>query len=137
MSGVTAIDRQHEKLIDMYVRLNEAVKNNVPREDIYWIIEDVIIFTRIHFDAEEKLMIQSGYPELEAHLSKHKELIKEVHHLKLKLDYVGEKMFMDWLNHWPRARVLAHIQYADKQVEDHIIQRERLHMNLQRKADFL
>ena len=31
-------------------------------------------------------------------------------------------MFTEWFNHWPFANVLAHIQYADKQFEDHIIQ---------------
>jgi hemerythrin-like metal-binding protein len=105
----------------MFNRLNEAVKNNESREDIYRIIDDIIAFTRLHFATEERLMVRSGYPEIEAHRDKHKLLIDEALHLKGKLDYVGELMFTDWLNHWPFARVLAHIQYADQQVEDHII----------------
>ena len=121
MAGVTEIDQQHKALVDMFNRLNEAVKNNESREDIYRIIDDIIAFTRLHFATEERLMIQSGYPEIEAHRDKHKQLIDEALHLKGKLDYVGELMFTDWLNHWPFARVLAHIQYADQQVEDHIV----------------
>jgi hypothetical protein len=31
-------------------------------------------------------------------------------------------MFTEWFNHWPFARVLAHIQYADKQIELHVMQ---------------
>jgi hemerythrin-like metal-binding protein len=122
MFAVTLIDQQHQELVSMLNRLNDAVKNNESREDIYRIIDDVIAFTRLHFATEEQLMIQSGYTDIEWHKDKHKELIQDALHLKGKLAYVGEEMFTDWFNHWPFARVLAHIQYADKQFEDQLLQ---------------
>jgi len=122
MLAVTLIDQQHQELVSMFNRLNDAVKNNESREDIYRIIDDVIAFTRLHFATEERLMIQSGYTEIEWHKDKHKQLIQDALHLKGKLAYVGEEMFTDWFNHWPFARVLAHIQYADKQFEDQLLQ---------------
>ena len=122
MFAVTLIDQQHQELVSMLNRLNDAVKNNESREDIYRIIDDVIAFTRLHFATEERLMIQSGYTEIEWHKDKHKQLIQDALHLKGKLAYVGEEMFTDWFNHWPFARVLAHIQYADKQFEDQLLQ---------------
>jgi hemerythrin len=122
MFDVSEIDQQHQELVNMLNRLNDAVKNNESREDIYRIIDDVISYTRFHFATEERLMVQSGYPEIEWHKDKHKQLIQEALRLKGKLDYVGEQMFTEWFNHWPFANVLAHIQYADKQFEDHIIQ---------------
>ena len=122
MLAVTLIDQQHQELVSMLNRLNDAVKNNESREDIYRIIDDVIAFTRLHFATEEQLMIESGYTEIEWHKDKHKELIQDALHLKGKLAYVGEEMFTDWFNHWPFARVLAHIQYADKQFEDQLLQ---------------
>jgi hemerythrin len=122
MFDVSVIHQQHRELFNMLNRLNNAVKNNESREDIYRIIDDVIAFTRLHFATEEQLMIQSGYTEIEWHKDKHKELIQDALHLKGKLAYVGEEMFTDWFNHWPFARVLAHIQYADKQFEDQLLQ---------------
>ena len=122
MFAVTLIDQQHQELVSMLNRLNDAVKNNESREDIYRIIDDVIAFTRLHFATEEQLMIQSGYTDIEWHKDKHKQLIQDALHLKGKLAYVGEEMFTDWFNHWPFARVLAHIQYADKQFEDQLLQ---------------
>ena len=122
MFDVSEIDQQHQELVNLLNRLNDAVKNNESREDIYRIIDDVIAFTRLHFATEERLMVQSGYPEIEWHKDKHKQLIQDALHLKGKLDYVGEQLFTEWFNHWPFANVLAHIQYADKQIEDHIIQ---------------
>jgi len=122
MFDMSEIDQQHQELVSMLNRLNDAVKNNESREDIYRIIDDVIAFTRLHFATEEQLMIQSGYTEIEWHKDKHKQLIQDALHLKGKLAYVGEEMFTDWFNHWPFARVLAHIQYADKQFEDQLLQ---------------
>lgn len=122
MFDVAEIDQQHRELVNIFDRLNDAVKNHEPRKDIYRIIDDAISYTELHFATEERLMVKSGYPEIEDHKNKHKELIKDARRLKDKLEYVGEDMFREWFNHWPFGRVLAHIQYADKQIVDHIIQ---------------
>jgi hemerythrin-like metal-binding protein len=122
MSDVTTMHQQHAELVNMFIRLNEAVKNNESRQDVYRIIDDAIAFTRSHFANEEQLMVKSGYPEIEAHKKMHEELIEEALQLKGKFDYVEEDQFIEWLNHWPLGRVRAHIQYADKQLEDHINQ---------------
>ena len=124
MVDVQEIDMQHLELLGKLEHLNEAVKNREPREHIYRIIDEVIAFTRQHFDVEEQLMVQSAYPEIEAHKKKHRELLQEALHLKEKLDYVGEEMFTDWFNHWPFGRVLAHIRYADGQMEEYAARKE-------------
>jgi len=120
MSGVPEIDKQHQELVALVTRLTEAVKNNAPRAEIYRIIDDVIAHTARHFATEEMLMAEFGYPEIEAHKKKHKLLIDEALHFRKKLDYVGEEQFLEWFNHWPFTNILAHIQYADNQVKEHI-----------------
>jgi|SRR5271169_3878052 len=122
MFGVPEIEQQHQVLVNMVNKLNDAVKSNESRKDIYRIIDDIISYTYFHFEFEEQLMDQYGYPEIKAHKDKHKQLIQDALHLKEKLDFVGEHQFMEWFNHWPFANILAHIQYADKQIEDYIIQ---------------
>jgi hemerythrin-like metal-binding protein len=122
VSEVSGIDQQHQALVSMLDRLNEAVKNKEPREVIYRIIDDVIEFTRLHFAAEEQLMLHSGYADVDFHKEKHRQLMEDALHLKGKLADLGEEMFTDWFNHWPFTRVLAHIQYADKQFEEQLLQ---------------
>jgi len=122
MFELAEIDQQHQELIKMFSRLNDSVKNHESRTDIYRIIDEVIAYTKLHFETEERLMAQSGYPEIEGHKNKHRELIRDALRLKDKLAYVGEDMFNEWFNHWPFAKVLAHIQYADNQIEEHITQ---------------
>jgi len=122
MSNVSEIDRQHQVLINMLSRLNDTVNNKESREDIYRIIDEVIAFTRLHFATEEQLMAQSGYTDVEFHKDKHKQLMQDALNLKGKLANLGEEMFTGWFNHWPFTRVLAHIQYADKQFEEQLLQ---------------
>ena len=122
MAEVKDMEQQHAQLVSVFNKLNDAVKNNESRQNIYKIIDEIISLTRMHFTSEEEMMTQSGFPEIEQHKRMHKELIDEALHLKGKFDYVDDEQFMEWLNHWPFGRVLAHIQYADKQFESHMTQ---------------
>lgn len=119
-SDISIIAQQHLELVNLFNKLNSAVKNKQSREDIFKIIDEVIAFTRVHFATEEQIMVQSGYADVEWHMDRHRELIQDALHLSEKLANVGDEMFTDWFNHWPFARVLAHIQYADTQFEDHL-----------------
>jgi hemerythrin len=120
MTDVRIIDQQHQELINKLNRLNDAVKNNESREDVYRFIDEAISYTRFHFATEEQIMAECGYPVTEEHKEKHKQLVQDAIHLKDHLETVGKNMFSDWFIHWPFSRVLAHIKYADRQLEDYI-----------------
>ena len=122
MYGAPEIDEQHQELVAMFNKLDDAVKNHQPRETVYGIIDDIISFSSLHFATEEQLMGMYGYPELEAHSRKHKQLIDDARHFREKLNHVGEQDFLEWFHHWPFANILAHIQYADNQPREHINQ---------------
>lgn len=121
MSDVSDIDQQHQVLVNMLNALNDAVKIRKPRDDIFLIIDEIIAYTRFHFATEERLMVNSGYTDVEFHKDKHKQLMQDALHLKEKLADLGEEMFTDWFKHWPFTRVLAHIQYADQQFEEQLL----------------
>jgi hemerythrin len=124
MFDMAEIDQQHRELVNIYDKLNDALKNHEPRKDIFRIIDDAISYTELHFATEEQLMVKSGYPLIEEHKNSHKELIKDARRLKDKLEFFGQNKFREWFNHWSFGNLLAHIQYGDKQIEDHIIQSE-------------
>jgi len=116
------IEHQHRELVSLLNELNEAIRNLESREIIYRMMDEVIAYTRLHFSTEEQLMVQSGYPDIEWHKDQHKQLLEDTLHFRKKLDYIGEEIFTDWYSRRPFARVLAHIQFADKQVADYILQ---------------
>lgn len=82
MIDAPEIEQQHQQLVSMFERLNDAVRKRESREEIYELIDEVIAYTRLHFATEERIMAQSGYPEIAAHKDKHRQLIDEALHLK-------------------------------------------------------
>lgn len=120
MFEISEIEQQHRELIGMLNKLSAAVQDNEPLEKIELIIDTVIDYTRFHFAVEERFMAQYGYPELEGHIEKHRQLMRDILRFKEKLRLIGEQQFSEWLHHWPFAYIQAHITYADQQVEDYI-----------------
>lgn len=116
------IEQQHQRLITLLTALNAAVQRWESREQLYRMIDEVIACTREHFFTEEALMERCAFPGIEVHRMMHRQLVEDALRFKSKLEYVGEEMFTEWFGHWPFSRVLAHIQYADRQFEDYLAQ---------------
>ena len=116
--GVPEIDEQHLELVNMLNRLNEAVKNNAPRETLSQMFDDLVAYTDFHFISEEQLMSKYGFSEDEAHKKEHRLLIEESQYLKERLIDGSELLALQSLKDW----VLAHILYMDKQLARHILQ---------------
>lgn len=112
--------QQHRELITLCRRLDEAVRRRQPRAEIYRIMDELIACTDHHFQAEERLMAEAGYPELKGHKAKHKELLERTRKFRRRLDLYGEESFTEWFNHWPFPFILAHIQNGDRQIGDYI-----------------
>lgn len=104
--GHSEIDKQHKRLFELVNNVADMVKMGVTPE-LERILADLTSYTLDHFKYKEKIMRDSGYPDLPAHLTKHENLVKEVSALQLKLKS-GERVSMmgvtrflaDWLtNH--------------------------------------
>jgi hemerythrin len=117
---ISEIEQQYREMVNKLKRMNEAVKSHESRKEIYRIFDDVISFTELHFSTQERLMVQSGFPETEAHRDHGKQLLMGAHLFRKKLDDVGEGMFREWFNHWYYANVVTHIRYANNQIENHL-----------------
>lgn len=120
LSDTPQIIRQHGEIIALCQKLDEAVKNRLERSQIYRIMDEVIAYTVRHFEEEERLMEQAGYPEIEAHKAKHRELLERTRKFRRRFDLYGEASFTEWFNHWPFPHIVAHIQLADHQIGEHI-----------------
>lgn len=118
------IDQQHLELTNKLNQLRDVVNDREPLEVIARKIDDVFVYTRFHFEFEERLMDQYGYPELKLHMDRHKELMHDVLKFKEKLEYVGYEDFLAWFSHWPLERIHAHIKYADKPFEEYLARYE-------------
>ncbi len=110
---VKQFDDQHKKLVDMVNQLFDAMKTGKGSQVMGDILKQLISYTQTHFAAEERLMKQYGYPDMEAHKKEHNALVMQV--LDLQKQFQEGKAVLtqnvltflrDWLS-W-------HIQGDDK-----------------------
>lgn len=69
--GIQEIDQQHKNLVSLIGDLHSAMKQGRGSAILQNILGDLVTYTRVHFDSEEKLMEQHGYPALGAHRQEH------------------------------------------------------------------
>jgi hemerythrin len=68
--GFTLLDEHHQHLVNLLNSSYEAVKlNNI--FTVRAILDELTEYTAYHFAAEEKYMLESGYPGMEAHIREH------------------------------------------------------------------
>ncbi len=76
--GVAVVDRQHERLVGIINRLQEAVAAGRGSEVIGEIIDELIIYSATHFRMEEKYFAEFNYADAEEHKREHAALIDKV-----------------------------------------------------------
>lgn len=115
--GITNIDQQHHKLVDILNQLDEAVALGYTHKKVLQLVDELIDYTQYHFQDEEQLMLQSDYDKAKytKHKLEHDEFIKKVAHERMMAvdnpDSVSN-VLLDFLVAW----LMDHILYSDKQM---------------------
>lgn len=111
--GVKTLDDDHKILMGFINELNDAVNEGKGREVMGRIIENLVDYTIIHFQREEKLFEKTDYPDIEAHKRLHKTLTDQVLDIKTKHNestFLMSAEVMGFLKDW----LVNHIQGTDK-----------------------
>src|SRR5579864_6490115 len=104
--GHPAIDGQHKRLFQFADKLHSAMESGKGRDVLNQTLEDLVLYTKQHFAAEEKLMQQHQYPEYPQHKAEHDALTQKVG--KFQQDFAAGKVVLtiellqflkDWLSH--------------------------------------
>lgn len=117
--GVEVLDEDHKKLISLLNQFITAYDYAVSEELEQQALEDLISYTKYHFEREEQLMTDNEYPDLIAHKNQHKAMITEVDgfvnlYNEQGHDALGE--VGDFLTNW----LINHINGTDKQYSKHL-----------------
>ena len=78
--GHALMDQTHREFVDLVNRLAE-----VRGDDFAALYAELVAHTRAHFDAEEALMVQSGFPAINEHRADHARVLGD-------LDRFGERL---------------------------------------------
>lgn len=111
--GIPVIDEQHKKLVAMVNELYEAMSTGKGKDVLGKVLNDLIQYTKVHFQLEERLMQQHGYPEFAAHKAEHDTLTHQA--LDLSAKYVkGQAALTIQTGNFLRDWLAKHIQGTDK-----------------------
>ena len=114
--GISKIDEQHKKLIDMMSLLHEAVESKSELKELaaqYGVLDDMADYTQYHFGTEEAYMCEHTFPGYEKHKKEHELFVERVRELRQLFHVHGKSRPVDvlrFLKEWLRN----HIMVSDK-----------------------
>ena len=110
--GITEIDEDHRKLVDLYNLLIHAVADEETTIYLDALMEELITCTAGHFKHEERLMLKYGYEGLESHRAEHQDLIESGKVLHQKLLQNGNQVPIEYIRSLERW-LIGHILGTD------------------------
>jgi hemerythrin len=108
--GEHSIDDQHMQIIAMINELFAAVVAHKTDVDLKEIMDRLVQYTLTHFQHEEQMMRDWGYPELASHLVLHEQLRRRTLDLRNNITLVTGREVLAFLKDW----WCNHIQDEDK-----------------------
>jgi len=112
--GVKVLDDDHKQLIRLLNGFHTAYQYHTGEEHEREALMALVDYTKYHFEREEKLMEENGYPDLEAHKAQHRSMIAEVERFIDDYKVRGHEALdgvANYLNGW----LINHINGTDKQ----------------------
>jgi hemerythrin-like metal-binding protein len=107
--GVEVIDRQHEGLATLLNCLSESHRAGKSEEILLFRLDQLIDAVEEHFQAEEELMDEKGYPDAELHRAEHNDLAIQVNGYRTRFAAGEESLtgsILDFLRDWLRNHIL-------------------------------
>lgn len=110
--GVQAMDDQHGILMDTLNDLRIMLLRGASHREVSLQLERLIDFTQMHFQSEEQLLQQQGFPELEGHCAAHHNLLSRLY---VALEHVNREgdvhlsSLLEFLPSW----YLEHVEKLD------------------------
>lgn len=107
--GNDAIDADHQRLFALFNEFVNAVNDNHGEGEIQGVLTELLEYTDYHFDREERLMQEYGYPDYPAHKALHDAFVRQVHDVNSALDAGGEKgaYVLSVLGKWLTGHILG------------------------------
>ena len=118
--GYGLIDSQHRRLVEILNVVMDGLKKPTGDTATQTALKGLVDYTRTHFSAEDKLMVEHNYPDIAVHRKQHSDLIAKVDALledvKAGKQLVGPKTVM-FLQNW----LVDHILKTDKKLATFLV----------------
>ncbi len=118
--GIGLIDEQHKKLLEILNELYEAHKIGTGKDLVNSSLEKLVEYTCYHFQAEEDMLRENNYPNLQDHIEEHNEFKKKITGFlddSSKGNLLLSIKTIDYLKDW----TINHILGTDKEYSDYLL----------------
>lgn len=108
---IPSIDQQHRSLVAIIGHLQAAMLEGRTKQIIAPLFYSMNRYTKFHFDYEEQLLEQNGYPNLLKHREEHARLVEQLKQLEAR--YLNGSLqagapLMQFLRNWLLDHICAH-----------------------------
>lgn len=120
--GVSLMDVDHRKLVEILARLQNSMNERQSRELIAATIDTIIEYSVEHFRHEEEAMHLHGYPETAEHEEEHEDLMRKLREFKDNADrgqIASAIQLMDFIGGY----LTTHMLHADKRLGNFLCSR--------------
>ncbi|MDS4020739.1 MAG: bacteriohemerythrin [Candidatus Competibacter sp.] len=115
--GVPVIDDQHAGLAALLNRIGDAVKTGQEVDRIMGLFDELVVFTRHHFETEERLMDQHGYADALVHQQAHRKLVEDLLGIQHQFDSASLMLSLRALKDW----LCKHITENDRPLAEALV----------------
>ncbi len=110
LTGIDEIDHQHEEISVLLNQLHEARRVSGPRQKQREIFDALINAVVEHFKAEESMMREHRYEELDSHKQQHDEFVSKVSVMRKQFESGRDSVLDDGLEvmkEWLRDHLIT------------------------------
>jgi len=125
--GIKSMDSEHKILFKQADQLNEAIRTEQYKEEVFETMQVLLDYTVHHFNSEEGLLKRCNYPELKAHKQMHDGLVQTLKEIIDELD--NDEFFLHTARKFNRILtnwVIQHIGEEDKKYAAYINSRSEI-----------
>ncbi|MDP6923644.1 MAG: bacteriohemerythrin [Candidatus Scalindua sp.] len=115
--GVSIIDEEHKKLVDIINKVIVAKQHRDNSEEISEILNEMMKYAHEHFKNEEAYMVKFNYPMYQYHREEHLGFSLRTLSYQSRVingDYNVASEILEYLKKW----LVTHIQKTDKEYSD-------------------
>ncbi len=108
--GDSSLDAEHQQILGAIDELYSEMATDKENAKTRKLLDRLVQYTHTHFQHEERIMQEAGYPELAAHKIEHERMRQRTVELRTNLSHVKAADLLRFLKEW----WTNHIQAEDK-----------------------
>ncbi len=118
-TGHTVIDMQHQRILEWFEKLESIPANQRFRPYAKAVIDDLRNYVVEHFELEEQVMTECGFPDSERHQHLHQQLSEQVEKFANEYEVTGvvaQDKLIEFLKDW----LIRHINQEDAKFSSYL-----------------